>query len=223
MKTIVVMSGGMDSATLLYYLLDKQHEIKALSIDYGQRHLREIASAKEICSRIGVSIEVIHIPGLFSIEGGGALVDLETDVPEGHYEDESMKATVVPNRNMVFLSIALARCASLGYDAVAYGAHSGDHAIYPDCRPGFAAAMNVVASLCDFAPYSVLCPFVDMSKAEIVLLGQRLKVPYELTWTCYKGDKVPCGKCGACVERAGAFGFAGIKDPVFRGEAGEWR
>jgi 7-cyano-7-deazaguanine synthase len=135
-------------------------------------------------------------------------------VPEGHYEDESMKSTVVPNRNMILLSIATAWSIASGLQGVAYAAHSGDHAIYPDCRPAFADAMNEAIRLCDYSSQELVRPFVSLTKADIVRVGASLGVPFEKTWSCYNGRKLHCGKCGTCVERIEAFELAGVPDPT---------
>jgi 7-cyano-7-deazaguanine synthase len=137
-------------------------------------------------------------------------------VPHGHYAAESMKATVVPNRNMILLAVAIGRAVAVGAEAVAYAAHAGDHTIYPDCRPEFVDALAQAALLCDWRPIQILRPFVSWTKGAIVREGVRLGVPFELTWSCYEGEERPCGKCGTCVERAEAFAQEGIVDPVFR-------
>ena len=212
-KTVVVLSGGMDSATLLYHLHDAGHELKALSIHYGQRHARELESAAALGARLGVEHRIADLRPITPLLGDNSLSG-SLDVPEGHYQQESMKLTVVPNRNMLLLSVAIAWAVGLKFDHVAYGAHSGDHAIYPDCRPAFAAAMDEAARLCDWHPITLLRPFVEMDKGDIALRGHQLGVPYELTWTCYKGGVRHCGKCGACHERREAFARHGFVDPV---------
>jgi 7-cyano-7-deazaguanine synthase len=123
-----------------------------------------------------------------------------------------MKQTVVPNRNMIMLAVAIGHAVSLKFDSVAFGAHAGDHAIYPDCRPVFASAMDVVAQLCDWQAIRLLRPFIGYSKADIVRIGHELGVPMQLTWSCYKGGDLHCGKCGTCVERREAFQLAGVSD-----------
>ena len=146
--------------------------------------------------------------------GNNSLSSDQTEIPEGHYEEESMKLTVVPNRNMIMLSVAVGWALALKFDAVAYGAHSGDHAIYPDCREEFAQALDRAVSLCDWHGMRLMRPFVKMDKGEIAKRGAALGVPFDLTWTCYKGGDVHCGKCGACQERREAFATHGIYDPV---------
>ena len=213
-KIVVVLSGGMDSATLLYHLLAAGHEVKAISVNYGQRHVRELESAAAICERRKVEHRVADLSAIAPLLGDNSLSSRDRDVPEGHYEEESMKVTVVPNRNMIFLSVAIGWAVSLKFDAVAYGAHSGDHAIYPDCREEFAAAMDQAAGLCDWQPMRLLRPFVKLDKGDIAKRGHELGVPFELTWTCYNGREKHCGKCGACQERREAFAKCGVEDPV---------
>ncbi|MFM9146691.1 MAG: 7-cyano-7-deazaguanine synthase, partial [Verrucomicrobiota bacterium] len=135
-------------------------------------------------------------------------------VPEGHYEEESMKATVVPNRNMLLISVATAWAVSLRAESVAYGAHGGDHAIYPDCRPEFAEALDRAVRLADWHEVRLERPFVKMDKAAIVRRGAELDVPFSLTWSCYVGGERHCGKCGTCVERKEAFRLARVTDPT---------
>jgi 7-cyano-7-deazaguanine synthase len=204
----------MDSTALLYYLLNQKYNVKALSINYGQRHSKELLAAATICRQLNVPHEVADLTSITKLIGGSSLTDSAITVPEGHYNDENMKITVVPNRNMIMLSIAIGHAIALKYDEVAYAAHSGDHAIYPDCRPAFVAAMNQVAGLCDWHPVKILTPFINMDKGDIAKLGDGLKVPFELTWTCYQGRKKHCGKCGACQERREAFFKHSLIDPT---------
>jgi len=217
MKTVVLASGGLDSTILLYYLLDRRHELRALSIDYGQRHRRELQAAGNVCRRAGVEHRIADLNAVRPLLAGSALTD-NVDVPEGHYAEESMKATIVPNRNMILLSIAIGWAVSLKYDGVAYAAHAGDHSIYPDCRPEFVDAMERAAGLCDWQPIAIHRPFVGKTKADLVRIGVELDVPFELTWSCYKGGAAHCGKCGTCVERHEAFERAGVNDPTVYGE-----
>lgn len=213
-KVVTIYSGGMDSTVLLYHLRVTGHEIVALSVDYGQRHRKEIDSAKAICRKIDVPHEVADLRGITHLLCGSSLTDSRIEVPEGHYAEQSMKATVVPNRNMIMLSVAIGYAISLSAQFVAYGAHAGDHTIYPDCRPEFAAAVNTAALLADWRQVEILHPFIRMTKTEIAKRGAELNVPFELTWSCYKGGERHCGRCGTCVERAEAFTLAGLQDPT---------
>ena len=214
MKSLVVHSGGMDSTVLLYQLLQAGDEVKALSINYGQRHSRELDGARALCSELGVEHRVADLSGLSDLLAGSALTSSDIEVPEGHYAEDNMKATVVPNRNMILLSVAAGWAISSKYDRIAYAAHSGDHAIYPDCRNEFAEALDGAIRLADWHEVSLYRPFVDMTKADIVSLGAKLGVPFEKTWSCYKGQDLHCGRCGTCVERREAFYLAGVEDPT---------
>ena len=214
MKSLVVHSGGMDSTVLLYQLLQAGDEVKALSINYGQRHSRELEAARALCAELGVEHRVADLSGLSDLLAGSALTSSEIDVPEGHYAEDNMKATVVPNRNMILLSVAAGWAISSKYDRIAYAAHSGDHAIYPDCRNEFAEALDGAIRLADWHEVSLYRPFVDMTKADIVAVGAKLGVPFEKTWSCYKGQDLHCGRCGTCVERREAFYLAGVDDPT---------
>jgi len=213
-KVVVLLSGGMDSATLLYHLLDAGHAVKSIGVNYGQRHLRELAAAAQIAAAAGVEHETADLSAINRLLGHNSLSGRSVEIPEGHYAEETMKLTVVPNRNMIMLSVAVAWCISQQYDAVAYGAHSGDHTIYPDCRPEFAEALDRAVQLCDWHPVKLLRPFVDLDKGDIARRGHELGVPFHLTWTCYKGEEKHCGKCGACTERKEAFAKHSVPDPT---------
>ena len=211
-KVVTILSGGMDSATLLAKLVKEGKEIYVLTFDYGQRHKKEIECAKELTKYYKDEIKehkIIDIPTF----KGSALTD-DIDVPEGHYAQENMKLTVVPNRNMIMLSIAMGYAESVGAEVIYYGALGGDHFIYWDCRPDFLDAMNIVAMLNDLHDLKIVAPFMFMDKGDIVCMGKSLGVPYQLTWTCYKGNKKVCGKCGSCTERLEAFKKAGMEDPI---------
>lgn len=213
-KTVVLFSGGMDSATLLYHLMKEGHEVKAISFNYGQRHAKELQAAARIARMAEVEHVVADLSAINPLLGENSLSSRATDVPEGHYEEESMKLTVVPNRNMIMLSVAVGWAIRLKYDAVAYAAHSGDHAIYPDCRPEFADALDAAVQLCDWHRVELLRPLVEMDKGDIARRGKELGVPFHLTWTCYQGDDRHCGRCGACRERIEAFAKHSLNDPT---------
>lgn len=211
MKVILIYSGGLDSTTLLYYLLDRGDTVKCLGVDYGQRHKKELECARIICNLKNVEFRLAYLSSLRDLLGGSSQTS-DIAVPEGHYAEESMKLTVVPNRNMIMLSLAIGWAISLRYDAVAYAAHAGDHAIYPDCRPEFVEALRRTAKLADWHPVDIERPFINKTKAQIVSIGVALKVPFEQTWSCYKGLELHCGKCGTCTERREAFQVVGIPD-----------
>lgn len=212
-RTALIYSGGVDSTVLLAHLQAEGREVHCLSVDYGQRHRRELEAARAICAHYGVDHRLADLRALAPLFGSNALTG-GVKVPEGHYEEESMKATVVPNRNMLLISVATAWAVSLRAESVAYGAHGGDHAIYPDCRPEFAEALDRAVRLADWHEVRLERPFVKMDKAAIVRRGAELDVPFGLTWSCYVGGERHCGKCGTCVERKEAFRLAGVDDPT---------
>ena len=212
-KVVLVLSGGVDSTTLLYWLKDRQYEVKAICFNYGQKQSKELKLAKKSCDKLGVDCKVVNLKELGLILKS-ALTDKKQEVPEGDYKDAVMKQTVVPNRNMIMLSIAMGYAIAEKFNFVAYGAHSGDHTIYPDCRPIFVKRLGELAEVVDYKPIHILTPFLDIKKSEIIKIGKRLKVDYSLTWSCYKGGKRACGKCGTCVERLEAFKKNGLKDPI---------
>jgi len=212
-KTVLLLSGGLDSATLLAQLLDDGQEVYGLNIHYGQRHKKELDAAKSIAEHYDIKLEYLDFEVMKKLLIGSSLTD-NIDVPEGHYEEENMKQTVVPNRNMVLLSIAGAWAVSLKADYVAMGAHAGDHTIYPDCRESFLSRCEDTLRHGNYHKVSIIAPFIHMSKIGIVKRGLKLEVPYKLTSTCYNGREKACGKCGSCVERLEAFEKNGVKDPL---------
>jgi len=215
MRAVVIYSGGMDSSVLLYDLLLRQgFEVKALGVNYGQRHAKELYAAKRIAEKLGVEYRVADLRALRQFMQGSSQTDAAVEVPDGHYEEGTMRKTVVPNRNSIMLNVAAAWAISLKYDAIAYAAHAGDHAQYPDCRPAFVNAMRNLLSTVDWSPLELLAPFSDMSKADIARLGADIGVPFEETWSCYKGLEKHCGFCGTCQERVWAFQAAGVLDPT---------
>ncbi len=212
--SLIVYSGGLDSTVLLHYLASKNDVDAALWVDYGQRHKREFGCAKANCQKLSIPFEVADLSTLAPLFGDNALTNKDVEVPQGDYEESNMKTTVVPNRNMIMIAVAAARAIAIGANSVAYAAHSGDHAIYPDCRPEFADALANVLKLCHYSPIKLERPFVDMTKTEILKLGVKLGVDFAQTWSCYNGGEKPCGECGTCKERAQAFKEAGLIDPL---------
>jgi 7-cyano-7-deazaguanine synthase len=211
-KIIAVVSGGMDSITMLHRLA-KDNTVKVISFDYGQRHIKELKMAKYNAKKLGLEHKIIKMSFLRDIASHSSLTSKQA-VPEGHYENKNMKATVVPNRNMIMASIATAWAINESYDAIALGVHSGDHAIYPDCRPTFIKALRRVLSKCDYKPIKVVTPYLKADKTKIVADGLQMGVNYKKTWTCYKGLDKACGKCGSCQERLEAFTNNQVIDPL---------
>ena len=214
MKIVIVYYRGLDSTVLLYHLREAGHDLHALSIDYGQRHSCELDHATAICAELGIPHPTADLSAIQPLLAGSSLTSPEIEVAEGHYSEESMKSTVVPNRNMIFLSVATGHALSIKADQIAYAAHSGDHAIYPDCRNEFADAMATAIRLADWEQIELIRPFVDWTKADIVRRGAELGVPFAQTWSCYKGGDLHCGRCGTCIERREAFDLAGVVDPT---------
>lgn len=214
-SAVVVLSGGLDSSVLAFWARSKGYApLTALTVLYGQRHIRELESARAIASVLGVPHEVVDLSGAAELFKGSALTTDGGDIPHGHYAAESMKATVVPNRNMVLLSLGIALAVREKAKEVFYGAHAGDHTIYPDCRPEFYAAMKQAASLADWHTVHLHAPFINMTKAQVAALGATLNVPLGLTWSCYEGGTTHCGRCGTCTERREAFTLAQVEDPT---------
>lgn len=210
---VVIYSGGMDSYTLLHLARERGYQVHALSFNYGQRHVRELECARSVCEALGIPHKVIDIRAMSEVMAGSSLTS-DIEVPEGHYEEDSMKATVVPNRNMILLSLATGYAVNAGAGAVWYGAHGGDHAIYPDCRPEFVEKMDAVCRVANYEPVGIEAPFMTMDKGQILAEGLRLGLDYSQTWTCYNGLKQACGRCGSCVERLEAFAANGVEDPL---------
>lgn len=215
---IVVASGGMDSTVLAYDLKAQGHDLRLLSVDYGQRHGKELAYAHATAITLGVPWSLADLTGITSLLAGSSLTSDDVPVPSGHYAAESMKATVVPNRNAILLNVAAGYAVSCGADFVATGVHAGDHFIYPDCRPAFIDSLNVMLGHATdgFAVdgFHVAAPYVNISKTEIAARGAALGVPFAETWSCYRGGELHCGTCGTCVERIEAIRDAGIPDPT---------
>ena len=212
-KAVVIFSGGMDSFTVLNMAVKQGFEIYALSFNYGQRHKKELDYASRACAGLGVNHKIIDISAINELIGGSSLTS-DIAVAEGHYQEESMKTTVVPNRNMILLSMAVGYAVSLGATKVFYGAHSGDHAIYPDCRPEFVNKMNDVCAIANYEAVEIVTPFLHDSKDAILAAGLAMGLDYGQTWTCYNGREKACGKCGACQERLEAFANNQAVDPL---------
>lgn len=208
--SVIIVSGGMDSTTLLY---DRRDEIAlAISFDYGSNHnAREIAYAEMHCKRLG--IEHITIPLDFMHKYfRSSLLEGADAIPEGHYADENMKSTVVPFRNGIMLAVAAGVAESRNLTKLLIANHGGDHTIYPDCRPEFISAMDSATNAGTYVGVRVVAPYTNITKGDIAKIGKKLGIDYAETWSCYKGGEKHCGKCGTCVERKEALAYAGIED-----------
>jgi 7-cyano-7-deazaguanine synthase len=234
--SVVVLSGGLDSTVALWSTLfhtslhNSAERVIAVTVDYGQRHLREIGAAQAIVDwyrlhtpkwvksneqpKSPLEHVIIAAPSLGQALPGSALTDRRTAVPHGHYAAPSMVSTVVPNRNMIIASMAAGVAVAHDADRLVLGVHAGDHPIYPDCRPEFVEALQTCIRVGTGTDLYVIAPFIDMPKQKIVEIGTTLGAPMELTWSCYQGGNKHCGKCGTCVERREAFNLAGVTDPT---------
>jgi 7-cyano-7-deazaguanine synthase len=215
--SVAIFSGGMDSTTLVYHMLDDGYTPHLISFDYGQRHSKELLYAEGTAHKLGLRYDIVDLSGITHLISNSALTSPDDNaiaVPEGHYAQDNMKLTVVPNRNMIMLSIAAGVAVNNGYKYLATGVHAGDHFVYPDCRPEFIDCINdtIISGNEGFGPFAKLgenewvedfiyAPFIRWSKAEIAVRAIELGVPFEDTWSCYKGGETHCGKCGTCVER----------------------
>ena len=209
-NSVIIVSGGMDSITLLY---DHKDEIAlGISFDYGSNHnAREIPFAKMHCERLGIKHITINLDFMHQYFKS-SLLDGADAIPEGHYADDNMKSTVVPFRNGIMLSIAIGIAESNNLDQVFIANHGGDHTIYPDCRPEFIKAIDSAANAGTYNNVKVIAPYTQITKSDIARIGKKLGIDYTETWSCYKGSEIHCGKCGTCVERKEALAEAGIED-----------
>jgi len=214
-KAIVSLSGGMDSATVLDWLKAKKRcKVEAVSFDYGSKHNEyELPKAEALAAYYGVPHEIINLKDVFGSFKSDLLLS-GGDIPEGHYTDASMVATVVPCRNLIMLSIIAGLAESKGCDTIALGIHQGDHAIYPDCRESFYNSLRLTVQEATDGKVDTIAPFLNTDKYGILEYGFMNDVPYKLTRTCYKAQELSCGKCGSCVERIEAFAKFGTKDPI---------
>lgn len=214
-SAVAILSGGLDSTTMVYDAINRGIEIKrAISFNYGQKHVKELDYARNTAAHLMIPHTTIDLWSSGFTEAlmanrhyVSSLIDTNADVPDGHYSEESMKSTVVPNRNMIMISIAGGIAVADQAECVLVGVHAGDHAIYPDCRPHFIETVShaLMAATVGFNNFnnsgSVLAPYMTDSKAQIARTALMLGVPLESTWSCYKGGEIHCGRCGTCVER----------------------
>lgn len=223
-KAVVVCSGGLDSTVLLYYMIDGGYEPIVVTFLYGQKHSIENEYIRRTCAKLDVELHSLNIPTL----PGSSLTDIDKEIPKDDYSVETQKSTVVPNRNMVFLSIAASYAIAYGAETIWYAAHHNDQAVYPDCRQDFVSMLNVALAYGNYKKIRVEAPFIMLDKSKIVCLGKQLGMPFEDTWSCYDPvseivtTDIPlnqlrflhCGVCGTCRERKLAFIEAGVEDPT---------
>jgi 7-cyano-7-deazaguanine synthase len=216
-KAVVLLSGGLDSATTLYYAQDQGYQCQCLLFDYGQRHNKELGQAKRIAEKARCQYYVLKIQMPWQ---GSALLDRSLNLPQGRKNiSKEIPATYVPSRNIIFLSFAASFAEAVGAKAVFIGANAVDYSGYPDCRPEFYEAYQKALDTgtktgVEHHKIRIYTPLIRKTKSQIIRLGKKLDVPYELTWSCYAGGKRPCGKCDSCILRAKGFKEAGIVDPV---------
>ncbi len=226
LKTVILCSGGIDSVTLAHKVAAERELVRLLTFDYGQRHAKELEYAARTAQRLGARHDVVDIRALAQFLSSSSLIAGAVDaIPDGHYAQETMKSTIVPNRNAIMLTIAFGIASGMKAEAVGIAVHSGDHFIYPDCRPAFVDAFRTMQekALEGMGEVELFAPFVHTTKAGIVTEAARLGVPFAETWSCYKGGAHHCGRCGTCVERAEAFHLAGIPDPTVYEDAEYWK
>ena len=210
--SVIIYSGGLDSTTLLYE--ERERVALAVTFDYGSNHAsREIACARYHCERLGIEHLVIEL-GFMSRYFQSSLMSGADAIPDGSYDDENMKSTVVPFRNGIMLSIACGLAESRGLKRVLIANHGGDHAIYPDCRPEFVSAMDGAMQAGTYEGVRLAAPYTNLTKADLVRRGAQMGIDYSQTYSCYKGGEKHCGTCGTCTERREAFRTAGVPDPT---------
>jgi 7-cyano-7-deazaguanine synthase len=218
MKAVAIVSGGMDSVVMAHLLKSEGHDLTLMSFNYGQRHKKELHFAGMASNDLDanhVIVDLSHLTGLIS---SSSLTNDEIEVPDGHYAEQTMKQTVVPNRNAIMLNIAAGYAVSIGAQFIATAVHGGDHYIYPDCRPAFIKATDTMLSIANEGfidpSFRILAPFLYADKTFIASEGARLGVDFTKTWSCYKGGEIHCGSCGTCFERREAMRDAGVTDPT---------
>lgn len=212
---LLSLSGGADSATLLARYCRDEHAVEATFFDYGSKQNPiELRASQGIAARYGVRLHVFDVRGVFKGFASAMLADDARPIPPGGYGEGVMQQTVVPGRNTIFAAILAGLAESRGIATIALGIHGGDHHLYPDCRPDYAAALGKTIALSSGGAVSVEAPFITMNKAQIIALGLSLGVPYELTRSCYAAEDVACGRCGTCLERREAFRANGVEDPL---------
>ncbi len=218
-KAVVLLSGGLDSATALYLAKSQGYEVYAISFEYGQRHDKEIACAGKLAKEAGVADHII-VKTNMEEWGGSALTDKEIDIPSGDENRKDIPVTYVPARNMIFLAYGASYAEAIGAQDIFIGVSEVDYSGYVDCRQQFIDSMEntinlgTVCAVEHNKKIKIHAPFINMTKSEEITLGMKLKVDYGLTWSCYRGEDKACGQCDSCVLRLKAFKEAGAKDPI---------
>ncbi|MFZ4394741.1 MAG: 7-cyano-7-deazaguanine synthase QueC [Kiritimatiellia bacterium] len=214
MQTVVLISGGLDSTVALHDAATRGTVVLGLSFDYASKHnARELPCAAWQCAQLGIPHQIVRLDFINELFRSD-LLQSGGEIPDGHYEDLSMRRTVVPFRNGIMLAVAAGVAESQGAQALVIAAHGGDHAIYPDCRESFLGPMAEAIRAGTYANIEVQRPFVNRTKSDLVRRGKELRVDFSQTWSCYKGGNRHCGTCGTCVERREAFQLAGVPDPT---------
>ena len=210
--TLMVVSGGMDSTTMLHEYADRI--ALAITFNYGSNHnAREIECARYNCERLGIELVVVDMPFVGQLFESSLLSGADA-IPEGNYDDDNMRSTVVPFRNGIMLAVAAGLAESRGLKHLLMANHGGDHAIYPDCRRGFVDAMSRAIAEGTYDRITIDAPYTDITKTDIARRGAALGIDYSHTYSCYKGGEKHCGRCGTCTERRQAFADAGLPDPT---------
>ena len=213
-KIVALLSGGMDSTVLLHLLQHLGHDVEALSFNYGQKHKRELDYAVQTATKLGIKHTIFAIDQIFAQFGSdSSLLNADVAVPEGHYADITMRATVVPNRNMILLSLATGYAIANKLNGVAYASHTGDHTVYKDCTPEFFNPLKTAVENADWHPLTLYAPFINISKSDIAAIGNLLSINWDETYSCYNGGETQCGVCGTCTERAEALKEAQVINP----------
>jgi len=221
-KAVIVASGGMDSAAAAWLYKAKGYDIHLVGFDYGQKHVKELSCLMAYAQDLNAKVDIIDLKQITVLLGRNSLT-ADADVPDGHYREETMRKTVVPNRNAMMLNIAVAIAQGEEAEVAVIGVHGGDHFIYPDCRPPFVLASMGAIEAATEGKVRLEAPFLYKSKADIAEIGNALFVPFEKTWSCYKGGSVHCGTCGTCFERKEAFHVARVPDTTkYAIEGFEW-
>lgn len=217
-RTIVITSGGLGSTVLAYWMAARGSEVTLVSFDHGQRHHAELQQAARIADLLRRPHEIVDLSGLRRLLTGSPSTGGAVPMPDGRRAEEPVPATVLANRNAIMLDVAVGMAVTSGADAVAFGAHTGDHASYPDCRPEFVECLARAARIANEGRvadgFDVLAPFLTYDKTDIVRIGEALAVPFEQTWSCFRAEATHCGTCGPCTRRRRAFERAGVADPT---------